>query len=346
MRVIDSHVHFPADKIIDDGRGEPLPAKSSTDSGWEGTPLTGNEETEKMKQTGLSATTGKATILTGGSVPGAPSPADPWLRQEKEKWLRAWRFPEEEKLSREEAKKRWLLEFERYPYLERVVFVTAGGNNFAAELAAAHPEHFLAYAHHDPLLPDAVERLEHAVKVQGLRGYKLLAPSIDRRIDDRSLYPLWETAQALEIPVLIHFGIMGGAGGVANHININPLSIHDVAKAFPHLSIIVPHFGCGYVFETLQLCWACPNVYIDTSGSNQWMRWMPYELNLEILFRKYRETIGAGRILFGSDSSWFPRGFTHAYLDEQLRAMIYVGYLESEIDTVLYGNAARLLKLS
>jgi hypothetical protein len=25
MRVIDSHVHFPADKIIDDGRGEPLP---------------------------------------------------------------------------------------------------------------------------------------------------------------------------------------------------------------------------------------------------------------------------------------------------------------------------------
>ncbi len=250
MRVIDSHVHFPADKIIDDGRSGLLPDKSFTNAGKEGTPSTGNEEAEKMKQTGFSATAGSKTSLTGGSVPGFPPAADPWLRQEKEKWLRAWHFPEEEILSGEEAKERWLLEFERYPYLERVVFVTTGGNNFAAELVAAHPERFIAYAHHDPLLPDAVERLEHAVKVQGLRGYKLLAPSIERRIDDRSFYPLWETAQTLDIPVLIHFGILGGGGGVANHININPLSIDDVAKAFPHLAIIVPHFGCGYVFET------------------------------------------------------------------------------------------------
>lgn len=287
----------------------------------------------------------KAPAFTGTSVPGAPTPKDPWLQREKEKWKMAWQFPPEEKLSREEARKRWLLEFERYPYLERIVFVTTGGNDFAAQLVADYPDRFIAYAHHDPLLPDAVERLERAVKEQGLRGYKMLAPTIPRRLDDPSLYPLWETAQDLEIPLLIHFGIMGGAGGIANHININPLVIHDVAKAFPRLNIIVPHFGCGYVFETLQLCWACPNVYVDTSGSNQWMRWMPYEVNLETLFRKYRETIGSERILFGTDSSWFPRGFCRAYLDEQIRSMVYVGYKEDEIDAVLYGNAARLLHI-
>ncbi|MDK2944865.1 MAG: uncharacterized protein PWQ24_1580, partial [Mesotoga sp.] len=109
------------------------------------------------------------------------------------------------------------------------------------------------------------------------------------------------------------------------------------------MKIIVPHFGCGYVFETLNLCWACPNVYIDTSGSNQWMRWMPYEVNLETLFRKYRETIGPGRIIFGTDSSYFPRGYAKSYFDEQYKAMINVGYSDDEIERVVFGNIDDLL---
>ncbi|HOH13063.1 MAG TPA: amidohydrolase family protein [Thermotogota bacterium] len=141
---------------------------------------------------------------------------------------------------------------------------------------------------------------------------------------------------------MIHFGILGSAGGIAAHPNINPLILHDVAKAFPRIPFIIPHFGCGYLFETLNLCWACPNVSIDTSGSNQWMRWMPYEMSLEMLFRKYRETIGPDRILFGSDSSSFPRGFVRRYLDDQIRAMVYVGFTEAEVDRVLYLNAKTL----
>ncbi len=308
MRVIDSHVHFPTDRIIDDGT--PPPAQGRPRS------------------------------------PASPAgPPDPWLERERQKWARAWRFPEEEKLPTGESIARWKAEADKYPYLQKIVFVTAGSNDFAADLVRQRPDRFVAYAHHDPLLPDAVERLERAVREQGLRGYKVLGPTVDRRLDDRSLFPLWETVRDLGIPLLVHFGTMGGAGGIASHVNINPLAIHDVAKAFPRLPIIIPHFGCGYLFETLNLCWVCPNVCVDTSGSNQWMRWMPYELDLETLFRKYRETIGPERILFGTDSSWFPRGFATAYLDEQVRAMVYVGYSESEVDAVLYGNAARLLRL-
>lgn len=306
MRVIDSHVHFPVKKIIDDGkRGEP-------DRGiW--------------------------------TIP--PQEMDPWLAAEKAKWQSAWRFPRPIEVTREEAERLWVEECGKYDYLERIVFVTAGGNDTAAELVKAHEGLFVAYAHHDPFLSDAPERLDRAINRDGLSGYKILAPSIEGFIGDRKLYPLWEIANAAEVPLLIHFGIEGAAGGIANHININPLSIHGVAKDFPKLRIIIPHFGCGYVFETLNLCWACPNVSIDTSGSNQWMRWMPYELNLEILFRKYYETIGPSRIIFGTDSSWFPRGFATAYLDEQVRAMVYVGYNDDERDAVLYRNSASLLKI-
>lgn len=301
MRVIDSHVHFPAKGFIE-GAGAPDPLPQAAYK-------------------------------------------HPWLDEERAKWKRAWRFPPEEKTDLEEGRRRWKKECEDRPYLKKIVFVTAGSNDFAAELQKDDSEHFISYAHHDPLLPDAAERLDKALGELGLKGYKLLGPAIDVPLNDKRFYPLWEIAQEREVPVLIHFGIMGGAGGIASHVNINPLIIHDAAKNFPRLSFIVPHFGCGYVFETLNLCWACPNVFIDTSGSNQWMRWMPYELNLEILFRKYRETIGSGRILFGTDSSWFPRGFAGAYLDEQIRAMVYVGYSEEELDAVLYRNAAALLKL-
>ncbi|MEI6387190.1 MAG: amidohydrolase family protein [Spirochaetota bacterium] len=326
MRVIDSHVHFPEDRLIDDGR--PAGDRAAGD-----------------RAAGTGYTSG----------PAADKKAHPWIEAEKARWAAAWRNPVPRKVSWPEGERLWRAEVEAREWLKSVVFVTTGSNDDAAALVARNPGIFLGYAHHDPLLPDAAERLERALGPQaqgpqaqglgGLRGYKLLGPAIDKRLDDPSFYPLWEIAQAHEAPVLIHFGIMGGAGGIANHVNINPIIIHDVAKRFPRMPIIIPHFGCGYVFETLNLCWACPNVFVDTSGSNQWMRWMPYPVDLASLFRKYRETIGASRIIFGTDSSWFPRGFAEAYLDNQLREMLDNGYSADEVDAVLYRNIAALLKL-
>ena len=322
MRVIDSHVHFPEDRIIDDGR--PVAAEG---------PLSGQAEGAPEK---------KGTGYTSGR---GDEKGHPWIEAEKERWESAWGFPPAVKVSKAEGERLWRKEVEDRDWLKSVVFVTAGGNGFASDLVRRNPGAFVGYAHHDPLLPDAAERLDRALGEGGLRGYKLLGPKIDRRLDDPSFFPIWEVAQSREIPVLIHFGIMGGAGGIANHVNINPIVIHDVAKRFPRMPIIIPHFGCGYVFETLQLCWACPNVFVDTSGSNQWMRWMPYPVDLASLFRKYRETIGASRIVFGTDSSWFPRGFARAYLDDQLREMYDNGFSADEVDAVLYRNIAGLLKL-
>ena len=266
----------------------------------------------------------------------------PWLFNERARWRKAWQFDRADSLSsQDELVERWYREAKMYDI--SVVFVTSGGNGAMSEIVKAHPERFYGYAHHDPSLEDAPGLLEKAIKEQGLKGYKILGPTVGKPLDSKDLYPVWEVAQGGNIPVLIHFGIMGSAGGIANHMNINPLVIHDVAKAFPHMRIIVPHFGCGYVFETLNLCWACPNVYIDTSGSNQWMRWMPYDVNLEMLFRKYRETIGPGRIVFGTDSSYFPRGYAKAYFDEQFKAMINVGYSDDEIERVVFGNIDDLL---
>lgn len=173
----------------------------------------------------------------------------------------------------------------------------------------------------------------------------MLAPTLSKRIDDKSAYPAWEVAAKHGIPVLIHFGMQGAAGGIAFNDKINPAYLEPVARDFPTVNFVVPHFGIQFVKELLFLCWSCPNVHVDTSGSNQWVRWMPYDLTLEDLFRKFLATIGPERILFGTDSSWFPRGFAMPYLQEQMRICRFLGVKHNDLQLIFGSNAARLFRI-
>jgi hypothetical protein len=261
-------------------------------------------------------------------------------------WRKAWNFPaeREEVADDREASDRWYRDVLEKG-VERVVFVSGGGNERLAKIVGCHPDRFTAFAHNHPFAANAAEELEHALKDLGMKGYKLLGPSLDRRISDPALFPLWEICGKYEVPVLIHFGVLGSSGGISSHMNINPLALHDAVKAFPKVNFIVPHFGAGYPTELLHLCWTCPNVYVDSSGSNQWIRWMAYPLTLQDLFRKFYETVGPDRLLFGTDSSWFPRTFTISYLEDQHRILRFLRFPDGDIEKFLYRNAERLLGL-
>ena len=265
----------------------------------------------------------------------------------REEWRLKWGFdsPETDIHTDEEQAERWIADMDSKG-LSRVNFVMGGGNDNLSKIVKMHPDRFTGFAQHELFSEDAAAELERGVKTLGLRGYKLIASGLTRPIDDKAAYSVWETAERLEVPVLIHFGVLGGGGGPARNIhNLDPLSLWEVAASFPTLNFVIPHFGACYFRELLQLCWACPNVLIDTSGSNQWMAWMPYKLTLRDLFLKCLETVGPDHIVFGTDSSYFPRGFAVDYLREQLREVRAIGVDESAVHKIFYGNAARLLKL-
>jgi uncharacterized protein len=236
---------------------------------------------------------------------------------------------------------RWAAELDRVG-LRWIVWVTGQTNDVLASVVRRHPDHFLGMAHH-ALRPGAGEELRRAVDELGLKGYKLLGPRTEIPFEDDSVRDVWEFCAERRLPVLIHFGFLGRGGGVVQHPRMSPLSLFEVARDFPEIPFIVPHFGAGYWQELLALCWSLPNIYVDTSGSNQWMRWMPYPLTLEDLFRKAFETIGPERVLFGTDSNAFPRGFAHRYLEEQLRVCYTLNLPERDIARVFGGNAADLL---
>ncbi len=308
LRIIDFHIHFPTSKPMMGGSYADLSVHPR-----------GPEKAKVIRE---------------------------WAKAYNDQWRQAWDFPpqETERHTDEEQADRWAKEVDRYG-LAWVVFVTGGGNDNLAAVVARRPDRFIGFAHHNPFAEGAAAELERAITRLKLKGYKVLAPALEKPIDDKSAWPVWEVAEQYEIPVLIHFGILGAGGGVAWHENINPLRLHDVARAFPTVNFVVPHFGCGYLRETLHLCWSCANVYVDTSGSNQWIRWMPGDLTTKILFRKYLETIGPTRLLFATDSSWFPRGFALRYLQDQLRDCRELALGDDTLQAIFGGNAAKLLKL-
>jgi len=261
-------------------------------------------------------------------------------------WRLTWGYdpPEQNPPDDETQADRWAAEIERYG-LRAVGFVTGGGNDNLAKVIKRYPDKFIGFAHHYPFGEEAADELHRSVKELGFKAYKLLAPMLDKPIEDKSAYPVWEACAEHNIPVLIHFGIQGGGGGIAWHENINPLKLHNVAKDFPDVTFVIPHFGCAWIRETLQLCWACANVVIDTSGSNQWVRWVDGDWTTKRLFRKYIETIGAERIIFGTDSSYFPRGFAIRYLEDQIRDCRELGLTHEQLQLIFGGNAARLFKI-
>ena len=55
-------------------------------------------------------------------------------------------------------------------------------------------------------------------------------PALERRIDDRDLYPLWEAVEELGVPVLIHFGMLGAGGGISWNERDNPGALERVAR--------------------------------------------------------------------------------------------------------------------
>ena len=310
LTVIDFHCHFPA----------------------KGDPSTIGVQTRTSSSGGIAAQKAE------------------YLRAQSEKyraaWRLAWDFPEPEGDQRtpDEQADRWLAELDRYG-IDRVGFATGGDNETLASVVARYPDRFVGFAHHDPFRPDAAQELERAHTRLGLRGYKILAPALERPVSERELYPIWEVCERLGIPVLIHFGMLGAGGGISWNGRDNPGLLEQVARDFPTVDFVVPHFGIQYVKELLFLCWACQNVSVDTSGSNQWVRWMPYPLTLEDLLRKFYETVGSERILYGSDSSWFPRGYSIRYLQDQIRACRFLNFPDEDLKNVFGRNAARLFDL-
>jgi len=218
-----------------------------------------------------------------------------------------------------------------------------------AAAVRAYPDRLLGMTMVNPTAADAPGNLDRALDEGGMKAICLFPAMHHFHVYDEAVTKLIEQARRRGASVFCHFGILRipirdrlGLRSPFDGTYAVPTDLHRVAQRFPDVTFQIPHFGAGYLRETLFLGVQCPNVVIDTSSSNSWMRLLDPRLDLATVIRMALDAFGPERLLWGSDSSVFPRGWRRDLLEEQLPAYREAGCDDAALRAILGGNARRV----
>jgi hypothetical protein len=244
---------------------------------------------------------------------------------------------------------RWVAELNRN-HVSRVGLIASipGDEESVAAAVKQHPARFVGYFALNPAAPGAVERAEHAFSELGLRCACLFAALHRYRLDDPCVVRLFEIAAARRGVIFAHCGYLSIEArtklGLRSTFDIrlgDPLALAATAASFPAVPVIIPHFGGGFFREALMAAEACPNIHFDTSSSNSWIRFVP-GLTLTEVFRRALAVAGPDRLLFGTDSSFFPRGWRRVIHGAQQTILDELGVEPGVVAKIFSGNFERL----
>lgn len=260
-----------------------------------------------------------------------------------------WRLPVEDPAALAEI---WARELDRYG-VEKAALIASVPGDHESVIAAVRrfPQRFYGYAMVNPAAgADTASQVASAVASGQIRGLCFF-PAMHRYSmhDDRALALLEIAARRPGVIAFVHCGVLSVGVrkklGLPSHFDMrfsNPIDVHAIALRFPTLKFVIPHFGAGYFREALMLCDLCPNVYLDTSSSNSWMRYEEAHLDLRTVFRRALDVVGPHRLLFGTDSSFFPRGWNAQIFEAQSKALYEIGVNDETARLILHDNLQQL----
>jgi len=181
---------------------------------------------------------------------------------------------------------------------------------------------------------------------------------------------IMEVARKHKVPACYHtgegtIGYRGGrrAIGLAFGEGSNPLLAHDVAAAYPDVTLILQHGGMGgwwsemHMEPCFQVAASHPNVYLETG-----LYWA------ELYERPLRDpNIGCEKLIWGTDwgasipQQWQPGGYPEVYASQsrkdgppahqvdywgwQLRELDKLEIPQDDLNLILGGNAVRIFHL-
>jgi predicted TIM-barrel fold metal-dependent hydrolase len=223
-----------------------------------------------------------------------------------------------------------------------------GDEASVAAAVARHPGRFVGFFMVNAAAPDAVDRTRTAITTQGLRTICLFPAMHQTPLDDARVAKVIEVAADTGAAVFVHCGVL--SVGVRRKLALqspfdqrlgDPLGVARLASRYPSVPFIVPHFGAGLLREALMAADTCANIYLDTSSSNAWIKYTP-GLTLEAVFRAALAVAGPARILFGTDSSYFPRGWQRGIYESQRAVLDGLGVGTDAQHAIFGGTFDRL----
>jgi hypothetical protein len=246
-------------------------------------------------------------------------------------------------------------------------------NDRVAEAVASHPDRFAAFAAlatSDP--KSAAEELVRTVQELGFKGALVNGRTQERFLDDEFFWPMFESAEALGVPIYLHpmpppravydayysgfgedIGFMLAAPAWGWHIETGlhalRLILAGVFDRFPALQIIIGHMGEAVPFMLAR---------VDDTLSGR-LALEPAHAKIELSVQEYfrrnfhittsgffsdpplqcaLRTLGPDRILFAVDHPFSSGAEARRFLDE-------AAISEDDRERIAHTNAATLLGL-
>ena len=242
-------------------------------------------------------------------------------------------------------------------------------NDASSALCVKYPKRFTAAI----TLPmqdvnASLEELERGRKLPGMKAVNITENILGKNIDDKSFWPVYERAEALNLPIFLHnldpiserlveknytmINIIGNPFEAT--ITATALILGGVMDAFPKLDFYFPHGGGFIAFATSRIDWAMGTATYSPRGrtdtyknlklprASDYLRRFHYDLAMHDpkLTRMLIDIVGADRVVCGTD---FPQGMSIRHPVEYVESIPNI--TEKERELILCENPARLLRL-
>lgn len=161
----------------------------------------------------------------------------------------------------------------------------------------------------------------------GLKGIKFHPEYQDFVVDDNRMLKVYDYALSKGLIVLFHAGV---DIGMPAPYKSSPKQFANIADAMQGGVIVAAHFGGHEQWDDVEKYLAGKNIYIDTS--------MGFEYFSKDQFVRIVEKHGPDKILFASDSPW-------SNAKTEIEHLNNMPISQSAKDSILYGNAKRILKI-
>jgi uncharacterized protein len=221
--------------------------------------------------------------------------------------------------------------------IETIVGTAPCTNEYVAQIRDRHPDVIAqAWAAVDPFkVETAIQQAKTAIQELKMLGFHFHPIMGHFSVDDQRLYPLWETINALKVPVMIDVGTTGMGAGLPGGLgakirHAHPLAIDNLAADFPNLTIIAAHPGWPWTEEMIAVALHKGNVYWELSG------WAPKYFP-DTVKRDARGRL-QDKVMFGSDYPSIP-------YERLFREWHELGYSDALLEKIFHQNAERILGL-
>ena len=258
----------------------------------------------------------------------------------------------------------WVESLDQYG-VDKVLLQTApfGSSDGVAEFINNGPssDRFVGIANIDMMDPEGSKSVQEVERVKelGLKGIGELYPSIGPWDPaDEKLYPVYEKAQELELPIMLHLSYESYPASFVHLRYDDPYLLDPVLRNFPDLPFIICHMGIDKVHHLYILMKARKNVYAEISSNSVHVP-TPYSgffnITPQQVMEKFINQGFADRLMWGTDvrGPYFlkeqqnlkPRCGKTIEENNVVKILDEINVSEEDKAKILGENAKRLFKL-